>query len=178
MRRSTGKIIYIVFFMAVLVSISFSQQKNKVGVVNSMEVLEKSIEGKNIISRLEEKNKSNQDRLTKMDTDLQDKDNKLRTQRLTLTEEALMNLTSDIERLQTDRKRFAEDSFREFTELRDRLFNKLQDELLPIIEQIGKDMDLEIIFDLSKSGAIYFSPGIDITAEVIKRYDAQKSAKK
>jgi len=178
MRRSTGKIIYIVFFMAVLVSISFSQQKNRVGVVNSMEVLEKSIEGKNIIARLEEKNKSNQDRLAKMDNDLQDKENKLRTQRLTLTEEALMNLTSDIERLQTDRKRFAEDSFREFTEIRDRLFNKLQDELLPVIEQIGKDMDLEIIFDLSKSGAIYFSPGIDITAEVIKRYDAQKSAKK
>lgn len=164
--------------MALLVLISFSQQKNRVGVVNSMEVLEKSIEGKSIIARLEENNKSNQGRLTKMDNDLRDKENKLRTQRLTLTEEALMNLTSDIEKLQTDRKRFAEDSFREFTELRDRLFNKLQDELLPIIEQIGKDMDLEIIFDLSKSGAIYFSSSIDITPEVIKRYDAQKSAKK
>lgn len=178
MRRSTCKIIYIAFLMVVLASLNFSQQKFRVGVVNSMEVLEKSVEGKNIISRLEDKNKGNQDKLTKMDNEIRDKENKLNTQRLTLTEEALMNLTSDIDRLRTERKRFAEDSFREFSELRDRLFNKLQKELLPIIEQIGKDMDLEIIFDLSKSGAIYFSPSINVTAEVIKRYNAQKSSTK
>ncbi len=178
MKRSSGQMIFALLVLAVLGSLSFSQQERKIGIVNPQEVLEKSIEGKNIIFRLEEKNKSDQDRLTRLDNELREKEKKLETQRLTLTEEAMMNLSADIDRLRTDRKRFAEDSFREFTELRNRVFTRLQNELLPIIDQIGKEKNLEIIFDLTKSGAIYVDPSVDITAEVIRRYDASKATKK
>jgi len=37
---------------------------------------------------------------------------------------------------------------------------------------------MEIILDLASSGAIYFNPAIDLTEEVIKRYDASKSQQK
>ena len=43
---------------------------------------------------------------------------------------------------------------------------------------MGKENGLDIIFDLGKSGAIYFSPTVDITAEVITRYDASKAPTK
>jgi hypothetical protein len=33
-----------------------------------------------------------------------------------------------------------------------------------------------MIFDLAKSGAVYFNPVVDITEEVIKKYDASKAA--
>jgi Skp family chaperone for outer membrane proteins len=97
---------------------------------------------------------------------------------MTLSNEALMQLTSDLEKKKTARQRFAEDSYREIQDLTNRLFNKIQRELLPIIEQIGKDLDLDVIFDLRNSGAIYFNPRIDITEEVIKRYDASKKSGK
>ena len=58
-----------------------------------------------------------------------------------------------------------------------RLFQKVQNELLPIIEQLGKDKGLDVIFDLARSGAIYFNPTINMTQEVITRYDASKAAK-
>jgi Skp family chaperone for outer membrane proteins len=89
-----------------------------------------------------------------------------------------MNLSSDIERKRTDRKRYAEDSFREFQELRNRLFTKLQAEVKPIIDQLGKEMGLEIVFDLNNSGTIYFDSKIELTEEVIKRYDASKAPTK
>jgi Skp family chaperone for outer membrane proteins len=89
-----------------------------------------------------------------------------------------MNMNSDLERLRTDRKRYAEDSYREFTQLRDRLFNKVKTELIPIIEQLGKEKNMVAIFDMTSSGVIYFTPSIDLTEEVIKKYDASKIPKK
>jgi Skp family chaperone for outer membrane proteins len=180
MKRSISKITFLALGMAILVTLSLAQQTNRVGAVNSAEVLQKSTEGKNILSRLDEKNKADQTKLSNMDEDIRQMENKLTTQRLTLTNEALMNMSSDLEKKRTDRKRFAEDSSREFTELQTRLFDKLQSEVMPIIEQIGKEMNLEIIFDLgsARSGVIYVNPMVDLTAELIKRYDASKAPTK
>jgi Skp family chaperone for outer membrane proteins len=180
MKRSISKITFLALGMAILVTLSFAQQTNKVGAVNSAEVLQKSTEGKNILARLDEKNKADQTKLANMDEDIRQMENKLTTQRLTLTNEVLMSMSSDLEKKRTDRKRFAEDSSREFEELRGRLFDKLQSEVMPIIEQIGKEMNLEIIFDLgsARSGVIYVNPTADLTAELIKRYDASKAPTK
>ena len=178
MRRSRGQILLLAFCVAALVSQGFSQQDAKIGVVNSLQVLERSAEGKRIVAQLEEKNKSNQQKLNDMDDEIRQLETKLNTQRLTLTDEALMNLSADIERKRTDRKRYAEDVFREFQQLRDRLFNRLQNEVRPIVEQLGKERNLEIVFDLAASGAIYVSPSVDLTEEVTKRYDASKAPAK
>ena len=60
MMRNTGKVLLLALFIAVLVSLNFAQQTIKVGLVNSLEVLDKSTEGKRVLTRLQEKNKSNQ----------------------------------------------------------------------------------------------------------------------
>lgn len=177
LRRSTNIILLVGFFIIILFSMGYAQQITKIGVVNAQEVLEKSSEGKRVIAQLEDKNKKNQNDIAKMDDEIRNLQTKLNTQRLTLTQEAMMNLNSDIERKQTQRKRFAEDSIREMNELSARIFKKVQDELIPIIQQVGKDMNLDVIFDLSQSGTLYFNPAINLTEEVIKRYDASKAAK-
>ena len=61
-------------------------------------------------------------------------------------------------------------------ELQARTFGQIQSELIPIIEQLRKDKELDLIFDLAKSGTVFYSPALDLTAEVIKRYDASKAA--
>ncbi len=178
MRRGTGKILMLALFVVAVVSLGFTQQDIRIGVVDSLRVLERSAEGKRIVAQLEDVNNASQQKISKMDDEIRALESKLSTQRLTLTNEALMNLSSDVERKRTDRKRVAEDSFREFQELRDRLFTKLQNEVRPIIAEIGKEKNLEIVFDLNNSGAIYYNPTIDITEEVIKKYDASKAPTK
>jgi Skp family chaperone for outer membrane proteins len=178
MRRSTGKILLLALFVIAVVSQGFTQQDARIGVVDSLRVLERSTEGKRIVAQLEEVNKTSQQSVTNKDDEIRQLETKLNTQRLTLTNEALMNLTSDIERKRTERKRFAEDAFSEFQALRDRLFARLQNEVRPIIAQIGKEKNLEIVFDLNNSGAIYYNPSIDITEDVILKYDASKAPTK
>ena len=178
MRRTTGKILSLALFVTFLVSSGSAQEAIKIGIINSNEVLQSSTEGKAVMNQLQEKDKSNQTKLAKLDEEMRQLETKLNTQRLTLTQESIIQLNSDLERKRTERKRFAEDSLRELQELRFRLFNRVQSEVLPIIEQIGKERNLDIILDLANSGTVYFNPTIDITAEIIKRYDASKASKK
>ena len=178
MKKSSLNILLFLLLFVPAVSISLAQEGQKIGVINSQEVLEKSAEGKRVIARLQERDKANQAALTKIDDEIRQLETKLNTQRLTLSEEALYQMNSDLEKKRTDRKRLAEDSYRDWQDLQLKLFNRVQSELLPIIEQLGKEKGVDIIFDLAKSGAVYFNPVIDLTAEVIKRYDASKATAK
>ncbi len=175
MKKSSLTVLWLILFFGVAVSSSLAQQALKVGVINSQEVLEKSAEGKRVIARLQERDKTIQASLTKLDDDIRQLETKITTQRLTLSEESLYNMNADLEKKRTDRKRMAEDYARDFQDLQLKLFNKVQSELIPIIEQVGKEKGIDLIFDLAKSGAVYFNPGVEITAEIIKRYDTVKA---
>ncbi|MGB6339580.1 MAG: OmpH family outer membrane protein [Candidatus Aminicenantaceae bacterium] len=175
--RSTSKVVFIPLVLAVLVTLGYSQQAIKIGVVNSQDVLERSAEGKRVMAQIQDKDKQNQDRLGTLDDEIRNLETRINTQRLTLTNEAMLQLSSDLEKKRTERKRFGEDSLREMQEFTGRLFQRIQTELLPIIEQVGKDKSLDVIFDLARSGAIYFNPTIDLTQEVITRYDASKASR-
>ncbi len=176
--RSTSKIVLIpLVVLAILVTLGYSQQAVKIGVVNSQDVLEKSAEGKRVMAQIQDKDKQNQSRLNTLDEEIRKLETRINTQRLTLTNEAMMQLSSDLEKKRTERKRFGEDSLREMQEFTGRLFQRVQTELLPIIEQVGNDKNLDIILDLARSGAIYFNPTIDLTQEVITKYDASKASR-
>jgi Skp family chaperone for outer membrane proteins len=172
--RTTALMLFALF--AAAVSLSMAQQAPKIGVINSQEVLEKSAEGKRVIARLTERDKQNQATITKLDEEIRQLETKLNTQRLTLTDEAAYNMNADLQKRQTERKRIAEDAVRDFQDLQVKLFNKVQSELLPIIEGLGKERGIDLIFDLAKSGAVYYNPAVDLTEEVIKKYDASKAA--
>ncbi|MBN1223648.1 MAG: OmpH family outer membrane protein [Candidatus Aminicenantes bacterium] len=178
MRRRGARISSFILFLAVmLVTSGFVLAQNKIGVVNSQEVLEKSAEGKRVMAQIQDRDKKNQDALAKLDEEIRNLETRINTQRLTLTQEALMSMSSDLEKKRTERKRFAEDSLREMQEFTGRLFQRVQNELLPIIETVGQDKGMDLIFDLARSGAIYFNPAVDLTQEIITRYDASKAAK-
>lgn len=175
-RRSTSKAILLILFVAGIVSLSYAQQPMKIGVVDSQEVLEKSQEGKRVTAQIESKNKTLQEDLVRLDDTIRNLETKLNTQRLTLTQEAASNLISDIDKRRTERARFVEDSRRELNDLTQRLFNRLQGELRPIIAEIGKEKNLDLIFDVGSSGIIYFNPAVNLTQEIIQRYDASKGS--
>jgi Skp family chaperone for outer membrane proteins len=176
MKKTTARALLLLSLFIAAVSVSFAQQSLKIGVINSQDVLERSAEGKRVIARLQEKDKSNQAVLTKFDEEIRQLETKINTQRLTLAEEALYNMNADLQKKQTDRKRVAEDAIRDFQDLQVKLFNKVQGELIPIIETLGKEKGMDLILDLAKSGAVYYNPSVDLTEDVIKRYDASKAA--
>ena len=174
MKRTSGILFALALFVVALAAAAIAQVK--VGVIDSQEVLEKSAEGKKVLARLTETDKQNQAAIAKLDDEIRQLQTKLNTQRLTLTEDAVTQLRTDLERKNTDRKRKAEDAYASMQELTQRLFTKVQDELIPIVEQLGKETGpRRHPRPGQERGAVYWSPAIDLTADVIKRYDAAKA---
>jgi outer membrane protein len=167
---------YIALFTLVATGPLTAQEASKLGMVNSQEVLDKSVEGKKALAQLQEADKKYQADLVALDDQIKQLQNRLSTQRLTLMAEAAAGIQADIQRKQTERQRKGEDAARSMQELQYNVLSKIQGELIDIIEQLRKDKGLTVIFDLNKSGAAFASPAVDLTAEVVRRYDAAKAA--
>ncbi|HSA94782.1 MAG TPA: OmpH family outer membrane protein [Acidobacteriota bacterium] len=152
-----------------------AQEAAKLGMINSQEILDKSAEGKRALAQLQAADKKYSDQVTQLDEQIKQLQSRLSSQRLTLTAEAAAAIQADIQKKQTDRQRAAEDATLAMRQLQSSTLEKLQTDLLPIIEQVRKDLGFDLIFDVTKGGVIYFNPAIDVTAEIIKRYDALKA---
>ena len=176
MRKPIRLIVLIAAAAAGLAGLAPAQEGGKLGMINSQEILDKSAEGRKALAQLQAADKKYTDEITRMDDQIKQLQSRLSAQRLTLTVDAAAGIQADIQKKQTDRERAAEDATRAMQELQARTFGQIQSELIPIIEQLRKDKELDLIFDLAKSGTVFYSPALDLTAEVIKRYDASKAA--
>lgn len=152
-----------------------AQQAAKIGVINSQQAFTASSEGKKAQAQLQEQENRIKAELARLDTEIKGLENKLTTQRMTLTNEAALQLQSDLDKKSTARKRREEDAGREAQQLQLNLIQRIRGEMVVIIEGIAKEKGLELILDLGASGIVYFNPAMDITDEVIRRYDASKA---
>lgn len=167
----------ILFIMAVAVA-SYAQQVSKIAIINSSKAFETSIEGKRAISQLQDLENKIKTNLQKMDDAIRLLENRMNTGRLTMTGEALTALQADIAKKTTERKRYEEDQAREAQTFSENLMQKIRAELIVIIENLAKERGLDLVMDSGspQSGIVTASPTIDITDEVIRRYDLSKSA--
>jgi len=177
-RSYRNKVLFVVLLNAALITPSFSQQSIKVAVFNSQKIFETSEEGKKTVAQLRDKDQKIRAELAALDKQAQDLETKINTQRLTLTQEAYEQMLGDLDKIRTKRKRAEEDSTNDFQQLRMRLSNRIIAEVMPIIEALAKEREIDVVLDLTVSGVVYFHPQSDITDEVIKRYDASRIPKK
>jgi outer membrane protein len=129
-----------------------AQEARKLGIVNSSEILDKSVEGQRAQAQLQAADKKYTESITRLDDQIKQLQNRLSAQRLTLAAEAAARIQADIQKAQTERQRTAEDASRAMQELQARTLGQLQNEIMPIIEQLRKDKELDVILDAGKSG--------------------------
>jgi hypothetical protein len=59
-------------------------------------------------------------------------------------------------------------------ELQQSLQGDFQEKLRPVVDALVKELAIGLLFSAGDAGAIYVDPSLDITAEVIKRFDSGK----
>jgi outer membrane protein len=89
---------------------------------------------------------------------------------------AAADLQRKIERAQTDLQRFTEDAQAEVTNLTTQLQAEFEQKLTPVISAIAKERQLHLIFSMADAGLVWGDPALDITGEVIARFNAQAPA--
>ena len=91
-----------------------------------------------------------------------------------LNDAARAQLDKDIDKLQRDIQFAQQNAQAEFTDLQTELQGEFQKRLVPVIDEVAKEKGLYAVFSIADSGVAYVHPGLDLSADVIKRLDAKK----
>jgi outer membrane protein len=92
-------------------------------------------------------------------------------QRFTVSEQRLAEMTKELEDKNIAIRRFEDDAKRELEEARRRELGGLEGQILPIINQIGVEEGITVIFNKFQSGLVYADEAVDITDDVIRRFN-------
>lgn len=160
-----------ILFMGILVSVGTAQPALDVAVVDLLKAFETSAAGQQVVDQLKNKEQEIRNEIIDIENETQKLQTKYNTQKLTLSMDAQQQLLTDIDRLKTKRSRVEEDRTKEYRDLQMRLLGKLRNEILPVVNNIAREKGFSLVLDVSSSGVVYFNQTIDITEEVIKRYD-------
>jgi Skp family chaperone for outer membrane proteins len=173
--RKASCIILFGILLSCFVSVGLAQGTFEIGVIDSAKVIQTSVEGKKAMFTLKQKEQQINDELTKIDNQAKELELKLSSQKLVLSLEAQQQMAFDLEQLRTQKKRAEEDYTKEYRQMEFTLVTKIRNDVFPIIETVAKEKNFRLVLDLSVTGAAYVDPVIDITDEVIQRYDALTS---
>ena len=176
MKRMKQSALLTVIFVLGLAAVSFAQQAAKIAIINASTAFESSAEGKKALGLMQEREGKIKADIQKLDDSIRALQNRLSTGRLTMTNEALLGLQADIDKKTTERKRYEEDAARDAQQFSGNLVNRIREEMVIIIQALRKERGFDVVLDLGTAGIVDFDPTLDITAEVVRRYDASKAA--
>ena len=143
----------------------------KVAVIDVQRVVTESDPGKEVMQKLrtlsDAKAQEGQGLQQELAT-LQDQFNK---QRFTVSEARQAEMSKQIEDKQIAIRRFQDDAQRELQDAQRRELGSLEERILPIIDQVGQEQGLTLIFNKFQSGLVYADQQVDITDSVIQRFN-------
>jgi len=148
----------------------------RVAVIDVNKVLTTSSAGKTAYERLKKVQEDKMARAQKLDDEIRALDTDINTKKISLSEEKLAAMQKDLSDKKIAMQRFAQDADRELGEAQSRTLQELNGKIMPVVEQVGKEMGLAAIFNKFESGLIYASDAIDITDMVIKRFNEAQAA--
>jgi outer membrane protein len=144
--------------------------------INIQRIAAESAQGKALSSRVQTLNNQKVNELNEKNKALQTSQQKLESGGGVLSDAARGQLEKDIDRQQTDIQRFTDDAQKEVQELQNELQAEFQQKLGPVIQQVAQEKKLDILFSALDAGIVWADAGLDLTTEVIRRFDAANPA--
>lgn len=148
----------------------------KIAYLDIQRVAAESAEGKVSTARVQALNQQKVAALNDLNKKLLADQQKLQSQGAMLNESARAELERAIDRQQKELQRSQQDAQEEVQQLQTDLQNTFQGKLYPIIQQVVTEKGIEILFSQRDSGIVFANPALDLTADVIKRFDAAQAA--
>ena len=161
----------IMLLIAIFVLNAFAFSEVKIGVINPQKIMDNTKKGLAIQKRLEKLQGEKQQKINAMQEEIKKLQKDLMSP--ALNNEARQKKNIELQEKQKTFKRYVEDARNEFARESKKEFLNLEKELLPLIENLGRQKGFTIIIDITRPGVVYYDAAIDITADVIKAVDAK-----
>jgi Skp family chaperone for outer membrane proteins len=143
----------------------------KIAYMNIPRIAAESAEGKASTTKVNALREKKLTELTGKNKQLETAQQKLSGGSL-LSEEARAAAQKETERLQVEIQRLQQDAEAEMQDLQQQLQLEFQRKLSPIIQQVATEKGLHILLSQTDAGMVWAEPGLDLTNEIIKRFDA------
>jgi outer membrane protein len=164
------------FCLLVWPSILLGQATGKVGVINIQEAIGTTQEGKKATQEIQKKYQPRQQELQRQQQEIQAIQDQLQKQQTTLSDEEQRRLSRELEEKQKIFKRTQEDSQADFAADRDEAIRRIGQKMVRIINDYAQQNGFSLILDDAQIPVYYAARDIDITEEIVKRYDAANPA--
>ena len=135
-------------------------------------IVESSAEGKIANAKVQALTQKKQNEIADKSKQLQAAQQKLQTSGTVLNDNARGQLEKEIEKLNVDIQRMQQDAQAEIQDLQAQLQNDFQRKLMPVVETVVKEHNVALLFSRNDAGIVYGDPGLDLTDEIVKRFDA------
>ncbi|BCW94206.1 MAG: hypothetical protein KatS3mg007_2100 [Thermoanaerobaculum sp.] len=144
-----------------------------VAVIDVQRVVEESAAGREAMGRLRKLQEDKVAQGRKLNEELAGLRRQLETQAVTLSEAKIAELRKQIEDKQVELQRFQDDAQQELEEAKAKELQNLEKQIMPIINEIGKEKKFLLIFNKFQAGLVYADDTVDITDEVLRRFNTK-----
>jgi len=174
MKRTIVILSIIIFFFG-FVPKGFCADVAKIGVIDFQKILQTSSAGKMTQKQMREKGNKFQKKIKAEKAQLDEIKKSFEREALVLSPEKQQEKQRDFRIRVNDFKKMQEDFSREFKRLETRLLTKIQKEVIQIANEIGKEEGYSLILEKKTAGIIYHTDQLDITDQIIKKYNLKIS---
>lgn len=152
-------------------------QGPKIAVIDVQRIVTDSAQGKAAMDKLKKLQDQKQAQAQQFETELNGLQDQIAKGRLTLADDKLAAMQKDLEDKAIAYRRFQDDAQRELGKARDEELGAIERQVIPIIDQIGKEQGYTLIFNKFQSGLVFADPATDITEAVVQRFNTAPAAK-
>jgi outer membrane protein len=148
----------------------------KIAYVDLQRIAQNSAEGKAAATKIQALQKQKLGEIQEKNKQVEDLRKKLEQGGTVLSDAARGQIEKDIDRTSRELQFMQQSAQAEAEQLERELNSEFQRKLNPILEQVGKEKGLHMMFSIRDNGAVWADTGLDLSEEVIKRFDAATKA--
>jgi Skp family chaperone for outer membrane proteins len=149
----------------------------KIAVINTEQILLDSQTGKKALADLKKVQDQKEAELNAKQEEIKTLQAKIDSGRLSLAQDKLADMEKQLEDKVIAGRRLQDDANRDLNKKKDDVLGSVDQRVMPVITQLGKEMGFTLIFRKFESGLIYADDALDITPLVIQRLDAANAGK-
>lgn len=170
---------YFVVLMAAVMAGAVGQARAQeapklpIAVIDVNLLVQDSAAGKEAMGRLKKAQDDKVAERKKMTDAVDALQKQLEAQRATLSEAKITELQKQIEDKGIALRRYDDDAQQQLEENKRQELDRLEKKLMPIIQELGREMKFQMIFNKFQSGLVYADEATDITDLVLKRFNTE-----
>lgn len=148
-------------------------QDTKIGYVDLQRALSEVEDGKKALARLKKSKAAKQQKLKSKSEEFEKLVQSLKSGAAMMTEDAKRKKAMELQRKQAELQQLYMEMQREMVEDEAKATSKIFEKMEPILNKIAKEKGYDLILEKSKSSVLFAKDSMDLTDELIKRYEKQ-----